>query len=74
MVLRQILFKMVSAAAQNPTVRREATKIASDTLEKSRPALLKGSRKLGEMTRAAGKEIRNGVEKFDKARHGKDES
>jgi len=73
MVVRQILFKMLSAAAQNPNVRREASKIASNTLEKSRPALLQGSRKLGEMTRAAGKEIRTGFDKFDKGRKGADE-
>ena len=73
MIVRQILFKMLSAAAQNPAVRREASKIASETLEKSRPTLLKGSRKLGEITRAAGKEIRTGIDKFDKSRKGADD-
>ena len=68
MLVRHILFKMLTVTAQNPKVREEASKVAAETLDKSRPAILKTSRKLGELTRAAGKELREGVEKFEKGR------
>lgn len=68
MLVRQILFKIVSAAAQNPDVRRQAGKVATSTLEKSRPAILKTSRKLGQLTRAAGQEFKDGIDKFKKGK------
>lgn len=70
-MLKGLLMRALSSAAQNPTVRREAAKVAATALDKSKPTLLAGSRKLGEMTRAAGQEIKQGVENFEKGRKGK---
>ncbi len=56
-MLRRLLIQAAIKAAQNPTIRREAGKIAVQAAEKARPAILKGARRAGELTKAASDEI-----------------
>ena len=56
-MIRRLLICLAWRAAQNPHVQKQAGKIAGQAVEKARPALLKGARRAGELTRAARDEI-----------------
>ena len=56
-MIRRLLLGLAWRAAQNPHVQKQAGKIAGQAVEKARPALLKGARRAGELTRAARDEI-----------------
>lgn len=62
-MIRRILFNLAVRAAQNPKVQREAGRIASKAADKAKPALMKGARRAGELTKAASEEISYQVKK-----------
>ena len=62
-MIRRILFNLALRAAQNPKVQREAGRIAGKAADKAKPALLKGARRAGELTKAASEEIAYQVNK-----------
>ena len=64
MILRRLLFSAIRYAARNPEVRRQASKLADQAVEKARPALMKASRKAGKLTQSASDEVSEGVKKF----------
>lgn len=68
MLIRHILLKAIGIAVRNPTVRRKAGELASVAAEKSRPALLGASRKLGEVTRATNKQIKSQMQNLKNPR------
>lgn len=57
MIVRRLLMNLALRAAQNPKVQAEASKIAKTAAEKAKPALLRGARRAGELTKAASDEI-----------------
>ena len=65
-MIRRLLFGIALRAAQNPKVRAEAGKLAGKAAEKAKPALLKGARRAGEITKAASDEIAHQVAKTKK--------
>lgn len=56
-MIRRLLLGLAWRAAQNPQVQKHAGKIAGQAVKKARPALLKGARRAGELSRAARDEI-----------------
>ena len=56
-MIRRLLFNLALRAAQNPKVQKEAGKLAQSAVKKAKPALLKGARRAGELTKAASEEI-----------------
>jgi len=56
-MIRRLLLNVALRAAQNPKVQKEAGKIAQTAVKKATPALLKGARRAGELTKAASDEI-----------------
>ncbi len=64
MILRRLIFSALKMAAQNPAVQKQAADLAQNAADKARPALLKASRKAGEMVKATSDEISDGVKKF----------
>jgi len=70
MILRRLVFAALRTAANNPEVRRQASKLAERGLQSARPGLLTASRKAGEAVRAASDELSEGVRKFKAGRDG----
>ena len=64
MILRRLLFSAIRYAAGNPGVRRQASKLADQAVEKARPSLMKASWKAGQFTQIASDELSEGVKKF----------
>ena len=62
-MIRRLLFNLALRAAQNPKVQRQAGVIAGKAAEKAKPAMLKGARRAGELTKAASEEIAYQVKK-----------
>ena len=53
-------------AARNPSIQKQAKKIATKAALKAKPALLKGSRVAGEKYRDLKQEVKKNVEEFKK--------
>lgn len=70
MILRRLIFSALKMAAQNPAVQKQAADLAQNAADKARPALLKASRKAGEMVKATSDEISDGVKKFKQNKDG----
>lgn len=64
MILRRFIFSAIRYAARNPEVQRQAGKLAGKAVEKVRPALMKASRKAGQISQTASDEISEGLKKF----------
>ena len=64
MILRRLIFSAIRYAARNPEVRRQAGKLADKAVEKARPALMKVSRKAGQISQTASDEVSEGLKKF----------
>ena len=64
MILRRLLFSAIRYAARNPEVRRQASKLADQAVEKARPGLMKASWNAGRFTQIASDELSEGVKKF----------
>ncbi len=62
-MIRRLLLSLAFRAVQNPKVRAEAGKLANKAAIKAKPALLKGARRAGELTKAASDEINHQVTK-----------
>lgn len=62
-MIRRLLFGIAMRAAQNPKVQQEAGRLAQKAAEKAKPALLKGARRAGELTKNASDEISYQVNK-----------
>lgn len=63
MIIRRLLMGLALRAVQNPKVQAKAGEIAGQAVEKAKPALLKGARRAGELTKAATDEISYQVKK-----------
>lgn len=70
MIFRRLIFSALKMAAQNPAVQKQAAEIAQSAATKARPALLKASRKAGEMVRTTSDELSEGVKKFKQNKKG----
>ena len=64
MILRRLIFSAIRYAARNPEVQRQASKLANNAVEKARPALMKASRKAGQISQTASNEVSEGLKKF----------
>lgn len=62
-MIRRLLVGLALRAIQNPKVQAEAGKLAGKAANKAKPALLKGARRAGELTKAASDEIAYQVKK-----------
>ena len=51
MLFRRIFFGFLLRAAKNPSVQKKVGEVAGKALRKSRPSLLRASRRAGELTR-----------------------
>ena len=57
MLIRRLVVTALMRVAQNPAVQRKAGEVAGKALDAARPALLRTSRKAGELARQAAKKI-----------------
>ena len=64
MIMRRLIFSAIRFAVRNPEVQRQAGKLADKAVEKARPALLKASRKAGQISQIASDEVSEGMKKF----------
>ena len=65
-MLRQLILSLALRAARNPVVQAKAGEMAGKAAQKAKPALLKGARRAGELTKAASDEIKYQVDKQKK--------
>ena len=65
-MLRQLIISLALRAARHPAVQAKAGQMAGKAAEKAKPALLKGARRAGELTKAASDEIKYQVDKKKK--------
>ena len=73
MLLRKLVFAALRAAASNPEVRKQASKLAERGLQSAKPSLMQASRRAGKAVRSASDELSAGVRKFKAGRDGKDD-
>lgn len=62
-MIRRLLIGLAMRAAQNPKVQAQAGRLAGQAADKAKPALMKGARRAGELTKAASEEIAYQVKK-----------
>ena len=62
-MIRRLLFGLAMRAVQNPKVQAEAGRLAQKAAVKAKPALLKGARRAGELTKNASDEIAHQLNK-----------
>ncbi|MGC6530112.1 MAG: hypothetical protein ACON4G_03750 [Candidatus Puniceispirillaceae bacterium] len=62
-MIRRLLLSLAWRVAQNPKLQAEAGKLANKAAEKAKPALLKGARRAGELSRNATDEIKYQIDK-----------
>lgn len=74
MILRKLVFAALRAAASNPVVRKQASKLAERGLQAAKPSLIQASRKAGQAVRSASDELSAGVRKFKAGREGEDDA
>ena len=61
MIIKNLIFSVLSHAARDPVLRQQARKIAKNAVSKAKPPLMKSSRVTGEMCGNISKEIKNSV-------------
>ena len=66
MIFRKLVVTALGYAAQNPTIQKQAKKIATEAALKAKPALLKGSRVAGEKYRDLKQQVKKNAEEFKK--------
>ena len=59
MLIRGLLIRAIMRAAQNPAVQRKVGEIAGKAFDKTRPSILRASRRAGELSREAVNKIKN---------------
>ena len=64
MILKRLIFSAIRYAARNPEIQRQAGKLADKAVKKARPALMKASRKAGQISQTASNEVSLGLKKF----------
>ncbi len=65
LIIKNIIFSVLSSAVRNPVVQKKSASIARNILETSKPKLLKASRKAGKITADISKEITKGIKNFN---------
>ncbi len=60
MIIKNLIFSVLSHAARDPVLQQQARKIAKNAVSKAKPSFMKGSRVAGEMCGNISKEIKKG--------------
>ena len=68
MIIKKLVFSILSNAVRDPVVQQQAKSIAKNAVHKAKPTLLKGSRIAGKAYGKIYKEIKSGVDNFKKER------
>ena len=68
MIIKTLVFKILSHAARNPVVQQKAKYIAKNAVSKAKPSLLKSSRIAGRTYSNIKEEIKRGVDNYKKER------
>ena len=74
MILRKLVFAALRTVANNPEVRKQASKLAQRGLQAAKPGLIQASRRAGKAVRSASDELSAGVRKFQAGRDGTDDA
>ena len=69
MLFRNIIFSVLKTVVADPRVQKKVANVSNELLQKSKPALLKGSRKAGKITANISNEIKSGIDKFKKEKN-----
>ena len=74
MILRKFVFAALRMAANNPEVRKQASRLAERGLQAAKPGLIQASRKAGNAFRSAADELSSGARLFKAGRDGTDDA